>query len=300
MLPDIAEYGPILTRSIFCDLEIAGDRCHNMLMEKLFIKNRKGENISVLVEETENQKGLAFVMHGLGGYKEQDHISIFAEAFKERKFTVIRFDTTNTLGESDGKYENATITNYYEDLEDVINWAQGQEWYQEPFVLSGHSLGGICTSLYAEKYPEKVCGLAPISTMVSGKLSIEAHKRWDANDFADWERTGWKEEESQSKPGVIKRLPWSHISDRLKYDLLPDAKKLTMPVLLITGEKDTLALSGHMQILYKALPGPKEYHIIKNAPHTFRDKKHLEEIKTLILEWIDKNLMVKNKSNNNT
>ncbi|MBI3458746.1 alpha/beta fold hydrolase [Candidatus Azambacteria bacterium] len=146
-------------------------------MEKLFIKNRKGENIAVLVEKNESQKGLAFVMHGLSGFKEQDHIAIFADAFKEKDFTVVRFDTTNTFGESDGKYENATMTNYYEDLEDVIKWAQEQKWYQEPFVLSGHSLGGMGTTLYAEKYPKKVLALAPISVVVSGKLIMEAHKR---------------------------------------------------------------------------------------------------------------------------
>jgi len=153
-------------------------------MEKLFIKNRKGENISVLVDRNEKKKGLAFVMHGLGGFKEQDHVATFADAFKEKGLTVVRFDTTNTLGESGGKYEDATITNYYEDLEDVIKWAQEQEWYQEPFALSGHSLGGICTALYAENYPVKVLALAPISTVVSGKLSVEAHERFEPEDFA--------------------------------------------------------------------------------------------------------------------
>lgn len=255
-------------------------------MEKLFIKNRKGESIAVLVEKSLNQKGLAFVMHGLSGFKEQDHIATFASAFKDNGFTVVRFDTTNTFGESDGKYEDATITNYYEDLEDVIKWAEGQEWYQEPFVLSGHSLGGICTSLYAEKYPEKVLALAPISPVVSGALSVEAHKRDDAEEFARWEKTGWKEEESRSKPGMIKRLPWSHIADRLKYDLLPNASKLTMPVLLIVGENDTKTPPDHVQVLFKVLPGSKEYHVIKGAPHTFRDKKHLAEIKELFLKWI--------------
>lgn len=262
-------------------------------MEKVFIKNRKDEKISVIIEKSKNQKGLAFVMHGLGGFKEQDHIAIFADAFKKRAFTVIRFDTTNTLGASGGKYENATITNYYEDLEDVVNWAQGQEWYQEPFILSGHSLGGICTSLYAERHPDKILALAPISTVVSGKLSTEAHKRYDADIYANWEKTGWREEESQSKPGVIKRLPWSHIADRLKYDLLPNVSNLTMPVLLIVGENDTSTPPDQIQILYEALQSAKEFHIIKNAPHTFRDEEHLREIKYLFLKWIDKNSLSK-------
>src|SRR5437667_2029568 len=129
--------------------------------------------IVVRVERNDdpNPKGLAFVMHGLGGTKDEAHIKIFAEAFKEKGFTVVRFDTTNTFGESAGTYEDATVTNYYEDLEDIITWAKSQAWYQEPFYLIGHSLGGISTTLYAEKYPKEIKGLAPISTVVSGTLS---------------------------------------------------------------------------------------------------------------------------------
>ena len=40
-------------------------------MKKVVIQNRKGENVVLIINETENQKGLAFVMHGLGGFKEQ-------------------------------------------------------------------------------------------------------------------------------------------------------------------------------------------------------------------------------------
>ena len=50
-------------------------------MQKVFIKNRKGLKISVLVETAENQKGLAFVMHGLGGFKEQAHLEMIADLF---------------------------------------------------------------------------------------------------------------------------------------------------------------------------------------------------------------------------
>lgn len=254
-------------------------------LEKFFIKNRKGQKMAVMVEKVPDQKGLAFVMHGLGGNKEQNHIATFAKAFQEKGFTVVRFDTTNTFGESDGNYENATITNYYEDLGDVIEWAKSQSWYQEPFALSGHSLGGICTTLYAENYPTKVLALAPISPVVSGQLRVDAKKRFDPEGIKKWEETGWQEEKGYTE--IIKRLPWSHIEDNLKYDLLPYASKLTMPVLLIVGENDTSTPPDQIQKLYDALPEPKEIHIIKGAPHTFRDPAHLKEIHDIFSNWID-------------
>ncbi|MBI4090138.1 MAG: hypothetical protein HY421_01930 [Candidatus Kerfeldbacteria bacterium] len=87
-------------------------------------------------------------------------------------------------------------------------------------------------------------------------------------------------------PGVIKRLKWSHVADRLKYDLLPNVGKLRMPVLLLVGELDEPTPVKHQQLLYEVLPGPKEVHIIPGAPHTFRDPRHLQHIHRILSAWL--------------
>jgi len=203
-------------------------------VEKIFIKNRKNQKLSVAIEKVDNSIGLVFIMHGLGGSKNQPIIENCAKVFLECNYDVVRFDATNTFGESDGNYEDATTTNYYEDLEDVIGWAKNEDFYQEPFVLAGHSLGGIAVALYAENYPDKVKALALISTVVSGSLSLKNK----VEEIKEWQRTGWKISERKSNPGTFKKLPWSHMEDRLKYDLLSQAKRLVMPVLLVVGEND--------------------------------------------------------------
>jgi len=253
-------------------------------MSKTTIKNRKGQKIVILIEEKENSKGLAFVMHGLGGYKEQPAIQTMADSFGGQNYTVIRFDTTNTFGESEGQFEDATITNYYEDLEDVIAWSKNQSWYKEPFILAGHSLGGISILLYAEKFPEKIKAIAPISTVVSGKLSIETKRE----DLEKWEKEGMKVWKGSS--GIIKRLKWSHIEDRLKYDILPEIDKIKVPVLLIVGEEDKSTPVEHQKILYDKLKSKKEFHIIKGSRHTFTEEMELNELKTLFDNWIKKSL----------
>ncbi len=226
-------------------------------------------------------------MHGLSGIKERPHLDAFAQAFIEYGYTAVRFDSTNTFGESDGKYEDATLTNSFEDLEDVIKWAKTQEWYIEPFCLCGHSLGAISGALFAEKNPALVKGLAPVSTIVSGALWIEAEKKSRPAEYVEWERTGWRIASSESTPGLVKRLKWSPFKeDILKYDLLQNVDRLTMPVLLITGENDGIAPAEHQEIFYKALPGRKELHIIKNGPHTFCDFGQLAEIKGIFAQWI--------------
>lgn len=251
---------------------------------KTFIKNRHGKQICVLIENGTGSAGLVFVMHGLSGSKDQPHISMLAQPFKEKDFVTVSFDATNSYGESEGEYADATITNFFEDLEDVIAWSATQSWYQEPFFLMGHSLGGISTILYAEKYPERVKGLAPISTVISGKLSMESH---DQKALQEWEKTGWLIQESKTRPGLIKKLKWNHMVDRLQYDTLPEAHKLTMPTLLIVGEADELGFAPHQKLLFEKLPGKKELHFIKGASHTFFEEKHFSEIQSLIKNWID-------------
>lgn len=258
----------------------------NIMPEKIFIKNRDDLTVVVLLEQNPVQNGLVFVAHGLGGFKEQPQMQMLADVFTKKGYTVVRFDTTNTLGESDGDYADATVTNYYADLEDVIRWAETQTWYQEPFVLVGHSLGGMTVTLYAQKYPEKVKALAPLSTVVSGELSLQTKK--STGELEEWKRTGWRISKSESKPGAIKRLKWSHMEDRLKYDLLPNIGQLTMPTLLVVGELDDATPVEHQQMLYNHLPAKKEIHIIKNAPHTFRDPKYLQEIKKIFAGWISR------------
>ncbi len=251
-------------------------------MKELSIKNSKNQKISIIIDKANNQLGLAFVMHSLGGFKEQPHIQAFARAFKNNCYTVLRFDTTNSFGQSDGEFPDATVTNYYEDLEDVIAWSKTQAFYQEPFVLCGHSLGAICVALYAENYPAQIKALAPISTVVSGELSmrIEAKK-----DIDNWRRTGWKTTVGYSS-GKIKKLKWSHMEDRLKYDLLRKVNRLTMPVLLLAGENDSSTPLKHQQILFNKLPGKKALYAIKGAPHTFREKEHIQKVEAIISRWI--------------
>lgn len=248
-----------------------------------FIPNRKGQKMAVVVEQSEQPTGLAFVMHGLSGFKEQPHIEAMAKMFQKHGYITVRFDTTNTLGESDGRYEDATFTNYYEDLQDVIAWAKEQPWYTEPFALAGHSLGGICTTLYAEEHPQEVQRLAPISSVISGALSMDLY---DADELKEWEETGWYVSESRSKPGIVRRLPWSHVADRMKYDVLPRADRLKMPVLLVVGENDDL--KPHQQLLFDKLPGAKELHIIAGAGHTFRTDSEIAELSRLFDGWLNK------------
>ena len=256
-------------------------------MEKLFITNRDGKRLAIIVDVPKQPRGLAFVAHGLGGRKEEPHTTEFARAFFDENYITIRWDARNTFGESEGAYEDATVTNYFEDMEDVMVWARTQSWYHEPFFLAGHSLGGIITLLYAEQHPKKVLGLAPISTVVSGKLSMESRiQEHGQAQIDEWKKTGWVERVGSS--GKIKRIRWHEMEERQKYDTLAHAQKITMPVLMIVGENDPTTPVKHQQLLFDAIPGKKEMHILPGQAHVFKGEETLERIYELFRAWIQK------------
>ena len=254
---------------------------------KTFITNRDNNEISVVVEnEDSGSSKLAFVMHGLSGNKEEPHLRGMVDVLVKNDYTVVTWDAVHTFGESKGgAYEDATITNYLADLEDVISWASSSDWYVEPFVLIGHSLGGISTALYAEKYPEKVKALAPLSTVVNGELRMESK----ANIVDEWRRTGYHTEKRSN--GDTKTLKWSHMEDNMQYDITKDASKLTMPVLLVVGSRDTSTKPEHQKVFYESLKTDKELHIVEGAEHTFYRPHEREELNQILEHWL------KNKAN---
>jgi pimeloyl-ACP methyl ester carboxylesterase len=254
---------------------------------KTFIRNRDGAKLCVVIEGSQQAGNLAFVMHGLGGTKEGAEIRAIATALRELDYTVVSFDASHTIGESEGEYEDATATNYYADLKDVIGWASSQAWYTEPFLLCGHSFGGLCTALFAENYPKKIKGLAPISTVVSGQLSFETHRMFrDPQELENWKREG--KMVRTNRHGVDLYLKWSNMEDRLQYDLLPQADYLTMPVLMIVGDRDKSTPVEHQKILFEKLPEPKEFHIIEGAGHVFREEHERVELHNLVKAWAAK------------
>ena len=100
-----------------------------------------------------------------------------------------------------------------------------------------------------------------------------------------WKRNGMNV--SMSRDGKLKkRLKWSHMEDRLTYDLLKGVDKLRMPVLLVVGDNDVSTPPQHQQILFDKLPGKKEMHIIDGAEHSFYEPHEQQELKQIIKQWL--------------
>jgi hypothetical protein len=251
-------------------------------MEKTFIKNRKGLKIAILVEEVENQKGLAFLMHGFLSSKEHPLLIEAAKILKENNFTIVSFDATNSLGESEGRMEDGTTTGYLEDLEDVISWSKTQKWHDNEFFLVGQSMGGYCIANYATRNTN-VRGLILFSPKVTGdspkELEIEELK---IKGFVEWE--------SHSTPGVFKRKGYKYFEDEINHNLLNIVEKIKCPALIISGDEDEVIPIEQQKMLFDKIKSKKELYIFKNGDHNLKGRENSEELYNIINNWIKSNI----------
>lgn len=252
---------------------------------KIDITNQNNEKIAVIVKTPKNPKGLAFIIHGIGGHKEHAFIETIVQVFYEKNYAVVAWDARKTKGESDGELIDATLSNYYEDLETVIEWASKQEWYQEPFIMGGHSLGAACAVLFTDKYPQKVKALAPFSLFISGKR-FEAD--FNQAEFAVWKKNKIREWVSSSRPDYVKHLRWDFMMDAYRYNLFNNVQNITMPVLMMVGSKDDVTPLDLQQQFLEAIPTEdKRLCVVEGSDHSFTGKEYLVKAKAFIKEWLD-------------
>ena len=120
--------------------------------------------------------------------------------------------------------------------------------------------------------------------MISGQLRLESYR--NRGELDSWQKTGWYERPSLSRPGLIMRLKWTNIDDGLQYDLIPKLSNIRVPVIMIVGDQDDSTPFKTQKVLYDQLKCQKEIHVVKNAPHTFRNEEHLNELKEILSQWI--------------
>ncbi|MFC1721448.1 alpha/beta fold hydrolase [Patescibacteria group bacterium] len=252
---------------------------------RVLVDSSNGKKLSCLVESPDcDTCGVAFIAHGLGGFKEQSHITILTKAYYDQGYRVVRWDASNTIGESEGNIKDATLTSYYDDMCSIVDWARTQEWFTKPFCVAGHSLGGACSILFAQQHPEDIKTLALISPVVSGKMTYDS---WGDDFMSEWKGKGYWKSESRSRPGVIKIINYGLVEDLMKFNAFEDIGKLTMPALMVVGEKDEDTPPHDCKMFFEKVPAEeKMYEVIDNADHNFRKDENLKSLHSVVSKWL--------------
>lgn len=151
-------------------------------------------------------------------------------------------------------------------------------------------MGGYTVLRYAELHPNECELLMVFAPVVSGRILEGRRKEANPEQYRLWQNTGVNEEESKSRPGLIKRLKWNpHVTDSYKHDLIPEAAKITVPTLIVVGENDWPCPVFAQKKLVDAL-GSKERKlvVVPGAEHNFTKDKDLDVLAESFKSWIQK------------
>jgi len=243
------------------------------MVEKITITSPNGKSLAAAVHYPDKvSEKLAILCPGYLDSKDYQHLINLAEDLAEQGYTVIRFDPMGTW-KSEGDISDYITTQYLEDIKNVLEYMLQQTDYKH-VLLGGHSRGGMVSILYAARDPRisLVLGIMPSSgrTMAGGRRE-------------EWKETGFsisKRDLPENRNGKREyRVPYSHVEDRDKYNVVEDVKQVKVPIILIAGELDELVLPEYVKEIFDEANEPKRMVIIEGIGHDYRH--NLSEIKKI-------------------
>ena len=255
---------------------------YNKNMEKLFIKNQKGQKIATVILRPKTKTGkLAILCPGYLDTKDYEHLIELAKALTIKGYSVVRFDPTGTW-ESEGDISEYTNTQYLEDIKSVLEYMLKEGVYTH-VLLGGHSRGGQLSLLYAARDPRVS---VVVGTMPSSGRTFVGPR------YKEWKRDGVSVS-LRDIPGSTEkreyRVPFSHVTDREKYDVVEDVKNICMPIIFIAGELDDTALPEYVKEIFDAANKPKTYILIKGVGHDYRfNPNEIKIVNEKILKALEK------------
>lgn len=257
-----------------------------MRSQEFFIKNSKGLGLSTVIEKPTKDKDGRFVilLHGFTGWKEEKHISSFAELLAENGIGSVCFDASGS-GKSEGSfYYDYRLTNYINDLESVYEYLKSANFVDNNRIgLWSHSYGSQIMTWFANSHPEvKALCFCQGTIRVQGKAHLESVRKL-------WKMQGYRVFETETMGEVT--LPYEFYGERQQFDGYKVLKNLKMPKLFIAGTEDNLVPQASVKEAFEKATEPKEYYNCEKADHFYKNNpKKLKEINELTLKFFQNHL----------
>lgn len=234
------------------------------------IRNRSGEKLDYTFHPgREGSRQIVVIGHGVTGNKDRPFVLALAEGLAGAGIPALRFSFSGN-GESEGKFEDSTITKEVEDLGSVIDALRDFE-----VIYAGHSMGGAVGVMRASQ-DERIRKLISLAGMVHTQAFAER-------------------EFGQVKPG--EGFMWDEPSCPLSQAYMDDleqigsvaelAGKIRVPWLLVHGSADDVVpIQDSYDIAAKANE-PKQLVAMEGANHVFA-APHTAEMVEMVVNWLQK------------
>jgi uncharacterized protein len=239
-----------------------------MSKTKILFNNSKGQKLvgDFYKPDLEDYPIVIFV-HGYTSDKSTKKGKCLGELLPKQGMGVFVIDLSGR-GESEGTFEDTTITQYIDDVKCAIDTMTK---YSENIGLMGSSLGGLVSLQEVSKDP-RINAL-----LLFSPVSVFPHKskrpEFSQEGLKDWKEIGFTFVES-GRFGKLK-LNYNYYEDGLKYGNYNIYKEINIPVFIIHGDADNSVLIEETKELLNYLKDA-ELFVLEGANHHYSDEVHFQ------------------------
>ncbi len=231
------------------------------------IRNLEGEKIDYTFHPgDEEEKSIVVIGHGVTGNKDRPFVVALAGALSAGGIPTLRISFSGN-GDSEGQFEDSTVSKEVEDLCCVIN--QLDDWN---IIYIGHSMGGAVGVLSASKGTR-------IQALVSlaGMVHTEAFVKREFGDLIPDEGCMWEE---PSCP-----LSGTYMDDMLSIRSgITRTSSIQIPWLLVHGTEDDVVPIQDSQDIVDRTNGHPTFVQIDGCDHVFSE--HTPEMIKTVQNWL--------------
>lgn len=234
------------------------------------IRNQHGERIDYTFHAgAEDSDLIVLIGHGVTGNKDRPFVVSLAETLASKGFPTLRFSFAGN-GQSEGRFQDATISKEVDDLGSVIDAVSGRR-----VVYVGHSMGGAVGVLRTSE-DERIQFLVSLAGMVHTK------------QFAEIEFGGEVPDEGMMWEDPDCPLSSAYMEDLRGIKTLVDCgESIDVPWLLVHGSEDDVVPIGDSEDIIAKANDKAELLRIRGANHVFAEE-HTATMAQAVVDWLTK------------
>ncbi len=238
-----------------------------MKIRKVYFENQ-GYKIEGFLHLSEKEtKSLIILVHGFTGSRNgPGNLFIeLAEDLTSKGFNVLRFNFRFTTDDWN-EFHKMTMEGEVSDLKLIINEMSKK---YDKIGLVGESMGGSISIL---SYNEKVKCLVLWYTALFRRETALSKRFLSKEKLQELEKTGFIR--GKKSNGQEYKVGKDFVKEIETIDIVPHAKKISCPTLLIHGDVDDIVPFSHSEILLTILKGPKKLEKIIGANHAWENEEY--------------------------
>lgn len=238
------------------------------MKEKITFNDSQNNKVVGILSNPHKQINIPIVIltHGFGSGKDRNTYTKLESILNKNGYATLRFDFFGH-GESDGKFEEITVSKAVEDTKMAIKVVEGKGFSQ--IVLLGTSFGGNASILTASSYSVHLSALI-LRSAVSDYKSLQGAKK-TPEDISEWKNKGYIDITDEWR---TYRLNYSFFEDISQNDEYESAKKINIPTLIIHGDEDKTVPVEQSERLHQVISQSKLF-IVHGAGHRYTDNETL-------------------------